>query len=113
MDADHLHAAGWPLVEEAVDAVMVALDLVPVLVCAHHDGPVTLRVADRLGVLYGRCTVHGAALTAFALLDGRPVQLGHVTDADDLAAAIVGCPALDSLDADRLLADLHHARVDP
>ena len=49
-------------------------------------------------------------LTALGLLDGRPVQLGHVDDADSLAAAIVGCPDLNELDADRLLAGLQAAR---
>jgi hypothetical protein len=105
---------GWALVEEARDHVMRTIDTVPTLVCVHHEaGMVLLQVADRIGVLYGYCPVHGALLTALALLDGRPVHLGHIGDGDELATAIVSSPALDSLDADRLLADLQAARVGP
>jgi hypothetical protein len=111
VDPDRQQAADWGLVEEGRDHVMRALGLVPVLLCVHRDaGAVLFQVADRLGILYGPCVVHGAVLTALALLDGRTVQLGHVQDADDLAAAIVDSSALDSLDADRLLADLKQAR---
>lgn len=113
MGPERVDAAGWGLVEEGRDFVMRAIGTVPVLVCAHPDaGMVTFQVADRLSVLFGHCPVHGAMLTALALLDGRPVQLGHVGDHEDLAAAICSHPQLDSLDADRLLADLAAARVD-
>jgi hypothetical protein len=111
VDPDRLEAADWSLVEEGRDQVMRALGTVPVLLCVHQEaGAVLFQVADRLGVAYGPCVVHGATLTALALLDGRTVQLGHVQDAEDLAAAIVGSRELDGLDADRLLADLKQAR---
>jgi hypothetical protein len=112
VDPDRQQAADWGLVDEGRDHVMRALGVVPTLLCVHRDaGAVLFQVADRLGILYGGpCVVHGAVLTALALLDGRTVQLGHVADADDLAAAIVGSPQLDGLDADRLLADLKQAR---
>lgn len=109
---ERLEGPVWALVEEGRDRVLVALDVVPVVsLVRERPGMVTFQVADRLTVMYGYCTAHDADLTALALLDGRPVQLGHVDDADDLAAAILNHPALDALDADRLLADLQRARA--
>jgi hypothetical protein len=114
MGPERLEGPVWALVEEGRDRVLRALDVVPVVsLVRERPGMVTFQIADRLSVLYTPCHLHDADLTAVALLDGRPVQLGHVQDADDLAAAIIGHPLLDSLDADRLLADLARARVGP
>lgn len=111
MDVDRLEAAR--LAGAALDWGMRRLDLVPAELSTRLDGRVVLvALGERLTGLWGEgCPDHGACMAVVEFMDGRLVQLGTVTDADDLAAAITGHPGLDAEEAGRLLADLEDARV--